>query len=240
MPSSATITSIVTMVAGTKARASDYNNNLDNQRGHFLPLNTDTMTSSHQTHDLGATDHNWRRVYLKETPFVNGVQLGKVPIPIMHEGSAPADYFDDIGWSYITGFPKYLTTDMRFGFVVPDEYVATNRISLNVKGYCETGAAAHITLETWSALYRPGTTDASLTSPTNVLTSTSNIAPPTTAAILFSDTTLRISNSGGTINGVTIAAGDLIQVAFRRKGDATADTNSGYFFLESLVVDLNN
>ena len=234
-----TITAFITMVAGTKARAGHVNTNFNNYRGTLLPINTDTASASHQTHDLGSSDHYWRRAYLTEPPYINGSQLGKIEIETLFDGSVPAYVVDDIGWLGRTAFPKAIETGVRFQFVVPPEYISGNRISLNTKGYCETGGS-HIVLESWSALYKAGVTDGSLTSPSNVLTSTANVNPPTTAAIVFSDTSLRVTDSSGRINSVTVTAGDVIAVNLKRLGANVSDTNTGYFFLNSLVVDLNN
>lgn len=63
-PSSATITSFFTFIAGTKAKAAEVNTNFQNFRGHLLPTNTDTTTASDITHDLGASDKRWRTLYL--------------------------------------------------------------------------------------------------------------------------------------------------------------------------------
>jgi len=55
-----TITSYVTVVANTKARATDVNINFNNHRGSLVPINTDTASASDNTHDLGTTEHRWR------------------------------------------------------------------------------------------------------------------------------------------------------------------------------------
>jgi hypothetical protein len=57
MPS--TITTYYTFVAGTKARASEVNNNFNNYRGDILPVESNTAASSNNTHYLGAADHYW-------------------------------------------------------------------------------------------------------------------------------------------------------------------------------------
>ncbi len=61
MPS--TITTFHNFTADTKARASEVNTNFSNYRGDLLPINTDTTTASHRSHDLGATDHYWNNLY---------------------------------------------------------------------------------------------------------------------------------------------------------------------------------
>lgn len=63
MPSTATITAFYTFVPLTKIRSAHVNNNFDVLRGHSLPINTDTQTSSNLTHDLGGDGHAWRGVY---------------------------------------------------------------------------------------------------------------------------------------------------------------------------------
>lgn len=239
MPATTTVTSFVTMVAGTKARASDVNTNFSNFRGHILPINSDTQTSSHNTHDLGATDHYWRRLYIGTAPFINGAQLGRIAIETLMDGSVPTILLEDSSWLTRTSFPHNDDTGIRFQFRVPDEYGVGNRMSINLIAYGETGGS-HVTLESVSALFKDNASDASLTSPANVLTSTSNILVPTTAGLSFTNTSLRITDSTGKINSITVTAGDLIAVSLRRTASATADTNGGYFFLTNVAVDLNN
>lgn len=240
MPSSATITAFVTAVAGTKARASHFNTNFSNYRGHILPVDPNTIASSHQTYDLGASDAQWRRIYLKEPPYVNGSQLGRIEIETLYDGSVPCNVVDDIAWMGRVAFQNDTDTSSRFQFTVPPDYTIGNRISVGVRGYAEDGGK-HITMETMSALYRGGLDDASLTSPANILTSTTSLLPNTsTAGRLISNTTLRLTDATGKINSLTVSAGDVIAVDIKRRGLHTDDTNTGYFYLTNLYVDLNN
>lgn len=64
MPSSATITSFYNFSANTKARASQVNNNFDVFRGHIIPVEIATATSSDNNYDLGSYQHRWRNAYL--------------------------------------------------------------------------------------------------------------------------------------------------------------------------------
>lgn len=64
-----TITAYTTFVADTKARASEVNSNFSNHRGDLLPVNTDTATASHRTHDLGASDHYWDKLFTQNINF---------------------------------------------------------------------------------------------------------------------------------------------------------------------------
>lgn len=239
MPATTTVTAFVTMIAGTKARASHVNTNFDNYRGHILPIEPNTIASSHNTHDLGATDHYWRKIYLGQAPFINGSQLGKLEIQTLMDGSSPTAIIEDNSWITQAAFEKDKVQSVRFQFVVPDEYAAGNRISVGLRMYAETGGT-HVVMETASALYKDNVTNVSLTVPANVLTSTSNILPPTTPGLMFTNTSLRITDSTGKINSITVTAGDIIAVDLKRKGTATEDTNAGYLFLTHVLVDLNN
>lgn len=60
-----TITSFVTFIPGTKAKATEVNTNFSNFRGDFLPINTDTASASNRSHDLGSTDHYWTQCYVQ-------------------------------------------------------------------------------------------------------------------------------------------------------------------------------
>lgn len=65
MPSSATITAFYSFSANTRARASQVQANFDNFRGHLLPIEPLTITSSDITYDLGSDEHRWRTAYIK-------------------------------------------------------------------------------------------------------------------------------------------------------------------------------
>lgn len=69
MPSSATITSFYNFSANTKARASQVNNNFDVFRGHIIPVEPLTATSSDNTYDLGDFSHRWRYGYFGQTRY---------------------------------------------------------------------------------------------------------------------------------------------------------------------------
>lgn len=233
-----TITGFVTFVAGTKARAANVNDNFSNYRGTLLPINSDTATASHNTHDLGSTEHYWRRVYLGQAPFINGSQIGKVRIENVYDGASPPDIQDPIANLNRVGFPKDLDRDVRFSFEVPDEYAVGNRIALRFKGLCNTTGNLH--METVAGLYRAAVTDAGLTTPANLLTTTSTITAPSTTSQFFTDATLKLTGATGLINGQTVTAGDVITVNFKRRGSHANDTVDGYFYLTNLMVDLNN
>lgn len=61
MPS--TITSYFEFSVGTKARSSEVNTNFSNHRGTLVPINPDTASSSHLTHDIGSSEHRWNVGY---------------------------------------------------------------------------------------------------------------------------------------------------------------------------------
>lgn len=240
MPSTATITAYYTFVAGTKARAGQVNTNFSNHRGHNIPIDPNTAAGANNTYDLGSTEYQWRNLYLKNAPIINGANTAKIYINNVYDGSVPTDVVEPLGFLDRVAFTADRDTSVRFQFSVPDEYTPGNRISLTVRGYIETDGASAIELETVAALYRPSTTAANLTVPSNLFTSTSDITPPTTTGVLFSNTSLRLTTSQGLINSITVTAGDLITVDLKRRATATSDTNSGYYFLNDVIVDLNN
>ena len=237
MPSTNTITAFHTFVAKTRARASHVNTNFDNLRGHFLPINTDTATASHQTHNLGSSDHQWDTIYLKSPPVIGG-DAPKFHIPILYDGEFPTDITENINALDRTSFGSVDTSGVAFKFVVPNEYTAGNRMSLSLRGYCET-ATSHFSMELGSSLFKDSVTAADLTLPSNSFTSTSDIQPAI-ANTMFVNTSLRITTADGKINGITVTAGDVVACYLNRTPSATADTNTGYFFLTNVIVDLNN
>lgn len=69
MPSSATITAFYSFAANTRARASQVQANFDNMRGHVLPIEPLTATSSNILYDIGSDEHRWRTGYFKTLDF---------------------------------------------------------------------------------------------------------------------------------------------------------------------------
>ena len=61
-----TITAFYDFTAGGKARAAEVDANFSNFRGTYLPINEDTATASNNSHDLGSTEHRWRRGYFTD------------------------------------------------------------------------------------------------------------------------------------------------------------------------------
>lgn len=233
-----TVTSYNTFVAGTKARASQVNTNFSNHRGTNIPINTDTATGSDNTHDLGTTDHRWRRAYLGAAPYINGTQVGRIEIAQVYDGTSPCDAVDDIGDMNRIAFPTTRNADIRFGFTVPPTYVPGNPVSVNIKGYCETTGI--FVLQSVASLYEVSVTNASLTAPSNNFTATSTITAQATANQFFENQSLRLTNATGQINGKTLAVGQRIAVNLARLAASdAADVNAGYLFITDIVVDLN-
>lgn len=71
-----TITSYTTFVAGTKARASEVNNNFSNHRGDLPPIYEDTATASDGVHNLGTSDHRWLTVYANTVNLKGATSTG--------------------------------------------------------------------------------------------------------------------------------------------------------------------
>lgn len=58
-----TITTYFEFTVGGKARSSEVNTNFANHRGTLVPINADTASSSHLTHDIGSSEHRWNVGY---------------------------------------------------------------------------------------------------------------------------------------------------------------------------------
>lgn len=84
MPSSATIASTdFTYFSNSSGiiKSAEVMGNFNIFRGHFIPVNTDTSSSSDNTHDLGAVGHQWKDARIAGTIYKNGTaayQLGSV------------------------------------------------------------------------------------------------------------------------------------------------------------------
>lgn len=78
MPSTSTITTFYEFAPNTVIKSSYVNANFQNFRGHILPINTDSASSSNLSHDLGASDHYWKSSYIQEH-FQKEITTGSTP-----------------------------------------------------------------------------------------------------------------------------------------------------------------
>lgn len=240
MPATATITAYYNFTAGTKAKASQVQNNFDVERGHKIPVNTSTATAADNTYDLGSTDYQWANLYVVNPPVINGVNSSVFEVESMFDGQKPpqiVDTFESTTDLYRLKFLSGQDNDVRFNFEVPAEYVTGNQIKLRFWGYTDDTATG-FQLQTETTLYN-ALDVATTTAPSDVLTTTVNITSPTTTGTLLVTTSAALTDASGLINSVTVTAGDLLAVNFKRVGSATADSMTGSFFLNNLLVDLN-
>lgn len=78
MPSTATITSFFDFTPNTKARATQVNTNFGAFRGHIIPVEPLTATSSHLSHDLGSAEHSWRFGYMQGVNFASATTTTRI------------------------------------------------------------------------------------------------------------------------------------------------------------------
>jgi len=77
MPSSATITSFYSFVAGTKARATQVNTNFSQLRGHIIAIDPNTAAAAPtNTYDLGSEEYYWRSLYAKRIQLLSSTSTG--------------------------------------------------------------------------------------------------------------------------------------------------------------------
>lgn len=93
MPSSQTITSSNFLEFSPKQliKSAEVNGNFSVFRGHIIPVNTDTSSSSDMTHVLGASDHRWKNLY--GSPILNAT-LPSAPVA------------RELGWNNTTNKPQ--------------------------------------------------------------------------------------------------------------------------------------
>lgn len=75
-----TITSFPIAVAGTKARASDFNAAFDNYRGDLIAIEPLTATGAHLTYDLGSTEYRWDNVYARVLDLIGATTTTNLTI----------------------------------------------------------------------------------------------------------------------------------------------------------------
>lgn len=238
MPDIATVTAFYLMVARSKARATQANYNWALFRGHSIPIEADTAAASDNEHDLGATDHRWRNSYLGAAPYINGVQSNRFEIEDIYDGSSPTYLVAPLGELERISFPSGNESDVRFQFRVPPTYKPGQRISLTILGYPETTGAA--VFYSTSRLYRMSVTAITASStPAAVLTGTATIMNAV-AGLVQEDSSMKLTDSSGLVNGATVTVGDLLTVGVKRATGATADTNTGQWFALGFMVNLND
>ena len=235
-PQTATITSVPTATAGQKAKATQYNTLRDNYRGHLLCIDPTLAAAANGSYDLGSSDHQWRRAYLTEVPYVNGTQLGSLmDIAAIYDGTNPADLLDPSMDAYQIGFPEDLDRDMRFSFRIQDSYTAGRRIGVQLRGYSDT--TGNFVIETVARRVVPNST--AFTGTTMILTSTATVTAASVSGQYFSFTQNYLTELAGTLGTTAVAVNDMIMVNLKRRGTHASDTHSGYFFLTDVIVNLN-
>lgn len=136
--------------------------------------------------------------------------------------------------SDINNIPMYPFIDGGFEnlytiFKVPTSYVSGTQITLKAQVSCADSSGT-LLLSSISTLYRP--TD-SVAADTNTYSST-NAAVSIVGANNTQEHTIDITNGSGQINGISVAAGQMIKISlFRGSDTATSDL---YFFHGTAVI----
>jgi len=78
MPSTATITAFNSFSAKTLIRSAQVNTNFSNFRGHIIPIDPNTATSSDATYDLGASDARWKDLHLSGNLVLGGTTISSI------------------------------------------------------------------------------------------------------------------------------------------------------------------
>ncbi len=236
MPSSATITSFNTFVAGGLIRASHHNENWSVVRGHFLPIHPSTATAATSgTYDLGSSDHRWGTLYVTSVNSVVATGGGGGGSGIVWEelANAPAKTISNNASIYV--FEYSLAQELYTEIHVPSTYSAGNPIAIKIKAY-SPGTSNNILLTAQSTLIRAEVDD---------VASTTNQRTTTNSAITMSAAnndevqkiSLDITDSSGQINGVAVSASDTILVRLYRNTDT--DTSEVSFLYKQTEVTLS-
>jgi hypothetical protein len=143
-----TITTYNTFSGGTKARATQVNQNFSNHRGILLPINEDSASASHNTHDLGSSDHRWLTAYAN-TLNLRGA-TSTVDFKVVPNTSATAGGVDFMfGSSTIASFDTNglvrsgVTTTAAFSFSVTSSTLTVTASDLTIQ---TNGRPVHISI----------------------------------------------------------------------------------------------
>jgi hypothetical protein len=153
-----------------------------------------------------------------ETPIGSGGGGGGGSLQWIEDENAPLtdiEYFQRV-YKFQVGLAQCLYA----GIKVPDSYVAGNPINL-ILGVYSPGTADFILMQTVSTLIAEGTAFSSTTNQHTSINAEVELDAPARARMLVS---LDLTDGSGLINGVGVAAGDLIKVKLTRT--ATSGTDS--------------
>jgi len=241
MPSTATITSFFNFVAGTKARANQVTNNFDVFRGHIIPVAANTATAITNTFDLGSTEYQWRTLYLQSLPFINGSPLGaKENVETVFGGVQSPEFDEQISGLTRFFFQPTIDQDVVFDFSVNPNYTPGNQIGLEIYGYHDDSGPSDVVFEGLFSLYKPtATTFANTSTAADQRTATITATVATAAGKFFKNTSMILSDTSGSINGSSIASGDIISVNLKRLGTSANDTAVGRLYITNLVLNFN-
>src|SRR3990167_6403735 len=167
-------------------------------------------------------------------PSGSGSGGGAIRLPINQTFGGDTPPLDDEIYEdlIVTPFNENFDEDIRFQFFVPNNYISGTQIFLNFSGFTETTGNLRLTCN--SSLFRPGITDADADPSTNIYSNSQTIAVPGTITQFFSDDSLEITNASGQINSISIQAGDLITINFKREGTDVLDTVNSNLKLATL------
>lgn len=129
-------------------------------------------------------------------------------------------------YGYQAGLSQFLYAFIR----VPSSYVAGRPITMRLP-YYSPDVTGTVLLQSQATLLRPGTT--AIDSTTNQRTSTNTAASLSATANRVESASLDLTSTTGQINGVSVAAGDVIKVRLTRSTDtATSDVRALVYMAE--------
>lgn len=119
MPSTATITAYYSFTGGTKARASQVQNNFDVSRGHRIPIDPNTQTGSNLSYDLGSTEYQWRSAYVGGYTITNETTTGLGGLKFSLGGTEKFRIASSFGNTLTAGAGQYAIADISGTFTGP-------------------------------------------------------------------------------------------------------------------------
>lgn len=176
----------------------------------------------------GCTGLIWFNTVTGKVKFDDGTTIREIPFGAPSGNSVPLHWIESLD----SPSPNILNNNVVYSFAatmgqtlyamirVPTGYFATSQISLKFLFY-SSDTSGNVLMQTVATLIRAGTD--TVTSATNQRTSTNTavtLSAPT--ANIPQAVSADLTSSSGQINSVSVAAGDLVQIALTRSVSDTA------------------
>lgn len=127
-----------------------------------------------------------------------------------------------VGNAYAMSFANNVDGTIYSEIVVPDNYITGTEMSMVVP--FAVAATGNLYFTVISDLYRSSSVDAFAASPTGTRTANYTIATPSTSNLVKTDASIKLTDTTGRINSISVSPRDIIVVKLQRTASSGLDT----------------